>query len=130
MATETPNRIDLFSLMVIRSPDSVDPEVLQQEYILDRWPLLFRGQPQWRDMDFQSAANPSAVGHAVYEAVFCTSVKDSFAKAYPKLVAALLGLLTPYYAPCDEKGPPKKVGNKMPQPLQLSETRLKSSSRI
>lgn len=116
-----PDKVNLFNFMVIRPPDSVAVDVLQTRYIYDSAPGAPKENHSWYDVDFQKPESPSAVGHAVYEAIFCDSAKDSPSKGFPKLVSQLLSLLQPYYVPCDDQTPPEKIKGWMALPIQLGD---------
>src|SRR5450631_4179330 len=116
-----PDKVDLFNFMVIRPPDSVPGDVLQTRYIHDSVPGAPKEKHGWYEVDFQKPESPSAVGHAVYEAIFCDSAKDSPSKGLPKLVSQLLSLLQPYYVPCDDQAPPKRIKGWTARPVQLGD---------
>ena len=121
---DTPDKTDVFNLMVVRSTKAVEPSVLQANYIHDRHPRSDGEMVSWLDVDIQQPASECVVGHIVYEAVFCGPAPDADITVdyqYQQFVIAILALLTPYYPPCDNVPPPPAPGNLPPVPLQVAD---------
>jgi hypothetical protein len=111
MAAGISTRSNLFSFMVIRDPSAIAEKTLRTAYIQDDTTSYYGRKP----VDIFSHNSDSIIGHLVYEKIFCPPSDPGSTEELPipslkmrnlEIVEAAVELLTPNYAPCQDKTPP------------------------
>ncbi|MGP3774933.1 hypothetical protein ACTWJ8_29370 [Streptomyces sp. SDT5-1] len=114
----------VFDFMVVRPPDTVDPQVLGEAYIHDELYVAEGGAVRRVPRDLHTAGSTSAIGRLVHQRVMCPApeaAKDAEPVRVAELLDASLALTVPCAGPCEQGGYSTHGPARLPLPFERLE---------
>jgi hypothetical protein len=109
-------QLPIFDFMVVRPALETDAATLRRAYIRD---AFLPGKGGLVDVSLQSAQSPSAIGRLVFHKVFCETPSPVERQQLDGIFAAMLSLLVPRQAQCDDAPPMATPSSTHTAPLPL-----------